>query len=109
MYPGSLLGWIIYDDIKAQPRLTQDFINISSNHLYVFIIISIIGLFTYVKPQEFKFLILYLIFSSIFLEILHLFIEARTFQFSDLLGNLLGVIIVIIIHFILKNYGFFKN
>ena len=47
-FPGSLLGMIIYGDRKIQPQITSDFL-ISSNHFYLFILISMMGFFTFVK------------------------------------------------------------
>ena len=44
LYPGSLIGQIIYGNKKIQPQITADFL-ISSNHFYVFILLSIIGFF----------------------------------------------------------------
>jgi len=61
LYPGSLLGLILYSDKKIQPQITSDFI-ISSNHFYVFILISIIGFFTYKKKIQIKILFFFLIF-----------------------------------------------
>ncbi len=96
LYPGSLIGLILYSDKKIQPQITSDFI-ISSNHFYVFIFISIIGFFTYKKKNQIKNLIIYLILLSLILEFLHLFIPERSFQLSDLFGNFFGVIIVIFV------------
>ena len=106
LYPGSLLGWIIYDNKSMQPQITPDFV-ISSNHFYVFVLISIIGFLTFVKKNIL--LLLYLIFLSITLEIFHLFIPERTFQWSDLFGNLLGVIVVILLNNFINKYGRFKK
>ena len=65
---------------------------------------SIIGFFSYKKLNQLKILSIYLILLSIILEILHLFIPQRTFQFSDLFGNLLGVLIILILfYFFIKN------
>ena len=108
IYPGSLLGLIIYQNIKKQPQITPDFI-ISSNHFYVFVIISIIGFLSFIKKRQVKLLIFYLFFISIFLEISHLIIPERTFQWPDLFGNLLGVIIVIFIKNLINKYDFFKK
>ena len=108
LYPGSLLGWIIYDNKSIQPQITPDFI-ISSNHFYVFILISIIGFLTFANSKKNTFLIIYLIFLSIILEILHLVIPERSFQWSDLSGNLLGVIIVILFNNFISKYGKFKK
>ncbi len=108
IYPGSLLGLIIYQNIKKQPQITPDFI-ISSNHFYVFVIISIIGFLSFIKKRQVKLLIFYLLFISIFLEISHLIIPERTFQWPDLFGNLLGVVIVIFIKNLINKYDFFKK
>jgi hypothetical protein len=108
LFPGSLIGWVIYSDKKIQPQITPDFI-ISSNHFYTFILVSIIGFLTFTKLKQVKYLILHLIFLSIILEMFHLIIPSRSFQWSDLFGNLLGVIIVIFINNLINKYGFFKK
>ena len=108
LYPGSLLGWIIYDNKSIQPQITPDFI-ISSNHFYVFVLISIIGFLTFANSKKNILLILYLIFLSVTLEIFHLVIPERSFQWSDLIGNLLGVIVVILLNNFINKYGRFKK
>ena len=101
LFPGSLIGWFIYNDLSSQPQITADFI-ISTNHLYAFLIVSTLGFLTYNKSNQFIYISFYLIFLSIILEILHLFIPQRTFQFSDLFGNLLGVLIILILFYFFK-------
>ena len=101
LFPGSVLGWLLYRDLSLQPQITPDFI-ISTNHLYAFVILSIIGNLTFKKPNQFVFLSFYLISLSIILEILQYFIPKRSFEFSDLFGNLVGVVIVIIIFYFFK-------
>ena len=101
LYPGSILGFVIYGDIAKQPKLTSDFV-VSSNHVYAFISLSLLGLFAYYNGN--KVLILnYLILSSIILETLHLVIPNRSFQYSDLFGNIVGVLLSILI-FILYDF-----
>ena len=95
IYPGSLLGFLIYKDISKQPQISEDFFALSSNHIYAFLLLSSLGLISYFK--RLKIIILYLILSSICLELLHLFIPNRTFQFYDLFGNIIGVLIPILI------------
>ena len=51
LYPGSIIGFFIYRDINKQPQLTGDFI-VSSNHLYAFIALSILGLFAYYRSNK---------------------------------------------------------
>ena len=45
LYPGSIFGYFLYGNIQKQPQITSDFFYISSNHLYAFIILSILGIF----------------------------------------------------------------
>ena len=108
LYPGSIFGCFLYNDCKIQPQLTSDFI-ISSNHFYVFCLISIIGFFTYRKGEQIKLLIIYLILLSIFLEIFHMFIPDRSFEYSDLFGNLAGSLVVIVLNYFIRNYAKSKN
>ena len=108
LFPGSLLGFVIYDDINIQPQITPDFI-ISSNHFYIFTIISIIGLLTFSISKQRRNIVIYLIFLSIILEVFHLAIPSRSFQLSDLFGNLFGVLIVIFFNSFINKYGKPKN
>ena len=108
LFPGSLLGYFLYNDFQVQPQLTKDFL-VSTNHLYAFGLLSFIGLFTYINSNKLNFLNLYLILLSIILEILHIFIPVRSFEFSDLFGNLLGVSIVLTINFFYRKYENYKN
>ena len=108
LFPGSILGWLIYGNLKTQPRITPDFL-ISSNHFYVFVIISIIGFLTFIKLNQIKKLTYYLISLSIILEILHIVIPQRSFQWSDLFGNLIGVIVVIFIKNLINKYEIVKK
>ena len=108
IFPGSLLGIFFYGDKKIQPQITPDFY-ISSNHFYVFVLISTIGFMSFIKVKQIKYLIYYLIFISIILEIFHLFIPERTFQWSDLFGNMVGVLIVIFFNNLISKHGILKK
>ena len=105
LFPGSLLGCFLYNDCQLQPHITKDFL-VSTNHLYAFGLLSIIGLFTYKNSNHLN---LYLIVLSIILEILHIFIPLRSFELSDLFGNLLGVSIVLTVNFFYRKYENYKN
>jgi len=108
LYPGSLVGWLIFGNKKIQPQITSDFI-ISSNHLYVFILISAVGFLSFKNQNQIKNLIIYLVLLSLFLEIFHLFIPERSFQWSDLFGNFFGVIVVICVWKLINKYGVSKK
>ena len=102
------LNQIIYGNKNIQPQITSDFM-ISSNHFYSFAIVSIVGFLTYKDHKKIKLLIIYLITVSIILEIFHTFIPERSYQWSDLFGNVLGVMVVIFFRKFIKNYVFFKK
>jgi VanZ family protein len=103
LYPGSLLGYFLYNDSSIQPQITRDFL-ISSNHFYAFIILSIVGIMAYNKSNKINFLIKYLVLLSIFLELFHIIIPNRDFELSDLFGNIAGVIIIMIIYKVKNKY-----
>ena len=94
LYPGSILGCLIYNDCKIQLQLTRDFL-VSSNHVYIFFIVSILGLIAF--RHKLKNIFIYLICISIVLEILHLIIPERRFEIADLFGNIIGLLISFLI------------
>ena len=104
IFPGSILGLAIYNDINIQPQITPNFI-ISSNHFYLFVVLSLIGLLTFMTTKQIKYLIIYLIALSIILELFHFVIPSRSFQWSDLFGNLFGVFVVIFLNSLINKYG----
>ena len=111
LYPGSILGYLLYGNFSSQPQITKDFI-ISSNHFYAFFLLSMLGIFAYRKSKKINNLMIYLIFISFTLEIMHLVIPERSFQFNDLFGNLLGslaIIIISTIFWLIKNIIEKKN
>ena len=103
LYPGSLIGFFLYNDSSIQPQITRDFL-ISSNHFYVFIILSISGIIAYNKTTRINILIIYLFLLSIILEFFHIIIPNRNFELSDLFGNFLGVVLIITFYKIKNRY-----
>ena len=107
LYPGSILGWIIYGNLKLQPQLTGDFLSLSSNHFYTFLILSSIAVLSYSNnSKKLNYMFLYLFSISIILELAHIVIPNRSFQFEDLIGNTTGVIISYIL---IKFYEFIRR
>ena len=103
LYPGSIFGYLLYGDSSIQPQITRDFI-ISSNHLYVFIILSALGIIAYQDTKTIKIVTIYLFLLSIVLELAHIVIPVRAFEWEDLFGNIVGIIFVIIIYKIKSKY-----
>ena len=109
LYPGSILGCYLYNNCYIQPQITTNFMIapnywISSNHFYVFIILSSLGFFAYQNTKKIKFLTTYLFLLSIILELFHLIIPNRGFEWSDLFGNIAGLIFVIVVYKVKNKY-----
>ena len=104
LFPGSILGWLLYNDHLTQPQITRDFV-ISSNHVYAFILLTSLGIFSFHNTKKINFLSIYLFLLSIILELFHIFIPNRGFEMSDLFGNIVGVILVIFIYKIVIRYA----
>ena len=109
LFPGSLFGCIFFDNCKVQPQITSDFLHISSNHFYAFGLITILGYFTFWNSKKLKLVLYYLLVISVLLEVFHILIPERSFQWSDLFGNLLGVIVVIFVKNLINKYGTSKK
>ena len=109
LYPGSIFGCYIYNNCRIQPQITTNLMIssnywISSNHFYVFIILSALGFFAYQNTKKIKFLTTYLFLLSIILELFHLIIPNRGFEWSDLFGNIVGLIFVIVVYKVKNKY-----
>ena len=103
IFPGSILGWLLYSDVGIQPQISPDFI-VSSNHVYAFSVLSILGYLSYIS-KKLDLVFIYLFFISIFLELSHLIIPNRGFEYSDLFGNIIGVLIIYIYFQFYKIYS----
>ena len=97
LYPGSLIGYFLYSDFGKQPNLISNPIGTSINHLLAFFYLSILGLISYLRHKIFNQTKIFLILLSTVLELTHYFIPNRSFQFLDLIGNLLGTTLAILI------------
>ena len=107
-FPGDIVTYFIYGNLIHNGAISQNqlgssihlIINTggySLNHILVFIYITSLGLLTYFKNKKFSFVAAFFIFLSIFLEIIHFLIPNRSFEYTDLLSNLFGVVIGLII------------
>ena len=102
LFPGSLLGCFYYSDCSRQPQLVGD-PSIPFNHVIAFALLSIAGILAY--EHKLKFVLIYLITISIFLEVFHILIPDRGYEFTDIVANVIGVLLAYIIF---KIYDFSK-
>ena len=102
LFPGSLLGYFIYGNFDQQPILMQNTFGSSLNHFFAFFFLSVQSEIFRYKKKYFINSLVFLLCISLFYEILHYFIPNRAFEFYDLLGNMMGVVVVILLRKLLK-------
>ena len=104
LYPGSLLGLLLYGDLGMQPNLAENpyFTPIPShlymyanilNHFIVYLYVSVLGLYLYLRSHNFQKIVFGLFFLSIFLEVLQFIVPFRTFEIYDVSANFAGVLV----------------
>ena len=106
LWPGSLLGFLLYGDWGQQPNVIDNPFGTTINHFLFYVYISLLGFFLYLKNENFKKLVYGLFFLSITLELFHFIIPNRSFQLEDLLANIFGVMVA---YFAIKIYLFFNK
>ena len=106
LYPGSLLGYLFYGDWSQQPNLIENPFGTAINHFIYYVYVSLLGFFLYSRSENFEKLVYGLFFLSIILEAFHFILPNRSFQMSDLFGNILGVMVA---YFAVKIYLFFSK
>ena len=106
LYPGSLIGFLLYGDLGQQPDLIKNPFGTTINHFISYLYVSLLGFFLYYDKENFQKLAFGLFFLSIILEVLQYIVPNRSFELLDLIGNILGVIVA---YSVLKIYLFFKK
>ena len=106
LYPGSLLGYLLYGDLSQQPNVIENPFGTTINHFIYYVYVSLLGFLLYLRNEKFQKLVYGLFFLSVILEVFHFIIPNRSFQLGDLIGNILGVIVA---YSFLKIYLFFNK
>ena len=55
LFPGSLIGYLLYGDFRKQPDLIPNPIGTSINHALAFFYLSILGLISYMRDKRFEY------------------------------------------------------
>ena len=103
LFPGSLIGYLLYGNFGKQPDLISNPIGTSINHLIFFFYVSIIGFIFRINQKTFLNSFSFLFLVSITLELLHYLIPNRAFELNDLYANSLGVLLAYL------TFKFFKR
>ena len=106
LFPGSLIGLLLFGDLGKQPNIVDNPFGTSINHFIYYFYVSMLGLCIYIREKNFWKLAYSLFFLSIILEIAHLIIPNRAFQLYDLIANFLGVLVA---YFLIKIYLFINK
>ena len=106
LFPGSLIGYLLYGDLGKQPNFISNPLGTSINHLIFFFYISILGFIFRSKQRKFVNSFSFLFLLSIILELLHYFIPNRAFELNDLYSNSFGVLLA---YFIFKLFRKIRN
>ena len=102
LFPGSLLGYLLYGDLKRQPIILDNFIGTSINHFFFFTYLSIIAFILNTKKSLKINNINFIFLIAILLEFTHFIIPNRAFELYDLLANLAGVLVIFLCRKLIK-------
>ena len=102
LFPGSIIGYLLYGDLGIQPNLVENPIGTSINHFFYFFFLTFLGSVYKLSKQKFVNSNFFLITLSIFLELLHYIIPNRAFELNDVLANSSGVVVVCFLFFLKK-------
>ena len=106
LFPGSLLGFFLYDDLGRQPNLFENSFGNAISHFIYYFCVSILGLCLYLRNHNFQKLVFGLFFLSIILEVLQIIIPNRTFEIYDISANFAGVLVAC---FVVTIYKFIRK
>ena len=102
LFPGSLIGYLLYGNLGQQPNLISNPLGTSINHLIFFSYITILAMTVRLRAKNILTNYLFILFISCVLEIFHLIVPNRAFELNDLLANFTGVVIIILINSFIK-------
>ena len=116
LWPGSLLGILLYGNPNLQPNLAfNPFFTPVPGHLYaiaslfnhfiIYFFISMFGLCLYLRNRNFQKLAYGLFFLSIFLEVSQFMVPKRAFEILDLSANFTGVLVAYCLIKIYKSWN----
>ena len=107
LYPGSLIGYFFYGNLGQEPNLIANPIGTSINHLIFFSYITALATIIRLRVKNILTSLKVILIISCILEILHLIIPNRAFELYDLIANITGVVIVLLIYRVIRWQKYF--
>ena len=105
LFPGSIIGYLLYGDYGKQPNFVNNPIGTSVNHFFYFFFLTYLGLVYNLRKKKFTNSFLFLFVLSFLLEILHFFMPNRAFELHDLLANIIGVLSIFFLFKLKKKFS----
>ena len=102
LFPGSLIGYLLYGNLGQQPDFVANPIGTSINHLIFFSYITVLAITVRLRVKNIFTNYRVILSISCVLEIFHLIIPNRAFEFYDLIANFTGVVIILLINSFIK-------
>ena len=87
VYPGNLINLVLIGDPTIHPGGDK------VSHFLTYFVLGFLFNLSYKKNSFFKIMVVFLIFFSLIMELLHLVIPNRFYENFDLLMNFLGLVI----------------
>ncbi len=97
LFPGSLIGYLLYGNLTLQPNWFKSPIGTSINHLIFFSYITVLAISIRPRVKNVFTSNKFILYTSFILEISHFIIPNRAFELYDLLANILGVALILFI------------
>ena len=105
LFPGSIIGYLLYGDLSKQPGLINNPIGTSINLFFYFFYLTFLGLVYNLNRKKFINSFLFILILSFSLELLHFVIPNRAFELNDLLANIAGVTGIFFLFKLKKNFS----
>ena len=102
LFPGSLIGYFLYGNLGQQPNLIANPIGTSINHLIFFSYITALAITVRLRVKNIFNNYRVILCISCVLEIFHLIVPNRAFELYDLIANITGVVIILLINSFIK-------
>jgi len=99
-YPGNLIGLVFFGDDTTFPGSDK------FHHFLSYFLVSGFGFLAYPEKNFFLKLLVFLLGLAFFLELFHIWIPNRYFEFLDMFSNFSGVFLALIATKVLKNVKF---
>ena len=102
LFPGSLIGYLLYGNLGYQPNFLANPIGTSINHLIFFSYITALAIIVRLRVKNIFTNYRVILCISCVLEIFHLIVPNRAFELYDLIANMTGVVIILLINSFMK-------